>query len=93
MYFTTIALRHHTDLKLVSQLVESGEARVRRAHDQRRRLGDAEEPPDGLQGYSDMTSTQKDKGSRNASNLRTVQGDLSGWALTLNSGPVLLLWP
>ena len=62
MYFTTIALRHHTDLKLVSQLVESGEARVRRAHDQRRRLGDAEEPPDGLQGYSDMTSTQKDKG-------------------------------
>ena len=33
-------------LKVVSELVEAGEARFRRAHDQRRGIGDAEAPPD-----------------------------------------------
>ena len=35
-------------LKVVSELVKSGKPRVRRAHYQRRRIGDAEASPDGL---------------------------------------------
>ena len=40
---------YHSYLKVVSELVKSGKPRVRRAHYQRRRIGDAEASPDGLQ--------------------------------------------